>query len=111
MMKNFWKDDCGALASAEIVLIGTILVIGVIAGLTSLRDAVVTELADLAGAIAALNQSYSYNGVQAHHVITYGSAFDDKVDYCDLEDGVGSNSKCLVLSDAQAPTPESPPGP
>lgn len=99
MLKQLWNDEAGALLSAEVVLLGTILVIGIIAGLTSLRDAVVTELADVGGALATLDQSYFYGGTQAHHVITYGSFFNDNHDFCDQLADLNNegNSKCLVL--------------
>ena len=42
MLKQLWRDDSGAIVSLEIVLIGTILGVGVITGLSSLRDAVIT---------------------------------------------------------------------
>ena len=52
VLARLWKEDAGAVVSAEIMLVGTILVIGVIVGLKSVRDSVVTELADVAQAIA-----------------------------------------------------------
>ena len=56
MMKNLWNDEAGFIVSAELVLVATILVIGMITGLTSVRDAVITELADVGGAIGAVNR-------------------------------------------------------
>lgn len=97
MLTRLWNDEAGALLSAEIVLVGTILVIGVLTGLTSVRDAVVTELADVAGAIASVDQSYSYSGVAGHGVQTFGSAFRDNHDFCDINENVFSNSKCVVI--------------
>ena len=55
MMRQLWNDEGGVVVSAELVLVGTILVIGLITGLSSLRDAVITELADVGGAIAQLD--------------------------------------------------------
>ena len=82
-MKNFLKDESGAIITAEIVLVATILLIGAVVGLKSVRDAVVTELADVAEAFANLNQSYSYSPTTGHSAFTGGSAFYDLKDYCD----------------------------
>ncbi len=43
MIRRLWKEEAGAIVSAEIMLIASILVIGVIVGLKSVRDSVVTE--------------------------------------------------------------------
>src|SRR5690242_2216678 len=39
-MSRLWKEEVGAIVSAEIMLVATILVIGVIVGLKSVRDSV-----------------------------------------------------------------------
>jgi len=62
-MKQLWNDDFGAVVSAEIMLIATVLVIGVIVGLKSVRDSVVSELADVAQAMNVANQSFFFNGM------------------------------------------------
>ncbi len=51
--KRLWSDEGGMILSSEVVLIGTILVIGSIAGLTSLQHAVTHELNDTARAYDA----------------------------------------------------------
>jgi hypothetical protein len=56
---RLWSEEDGFLLSAEAVLYATICVIGLIAGLTSIRESVVTEMADVAQAIANLNQTFS----------------------------------------------------
>jgi Flp pilus assembly pilin Flp len=98
MMKKLWNDEVGAIVSAEIVLVLTILVIGMITGLTSLRDGVIEELADVGQAIGNLNQSYVISGATAHSSATAGSAFRDAPDFCDGDTPGGTNSRCLVLS-------------
>jgi Flp pilus assembly pilin Flp len=104
MMKNLWNDEAGFIVSAELVLVATILVIGMITGLTSVRDAVITELADVGGAIGAINQSYTYGGASAHCSTTAGSQFTDFLDFCDANTTVGeSNSRCLSICGAGTP--------
>jgi len=98
-MLRLWNEETGAIISAEIILVASILVIGVIAGLKSLRDSVVTELADVAQAIANINQSYSFSGASGHHAFNPGSSFSDLADFCDTS-GVptdAGNSKCVSI--------------
>ncbi|MCE9605095.1 MAG: hypothetical protein K8U03_09375 [Planctomycetia bacterium] len=106
MLKRLWSEEVGAIVSAEIMLVATILVIGVIVGLKSVRDSVVTELADVAQAIGNVNQTYSYSGVSGHHTFTAGAQFTDNADFCDVPGtptDIG-NSKCVVIcTSIQAP--------
>jgi len=78
-----WNDEVGFIISSELLLIATILVLGMIVGLTTIRDQVVQELADVAMAFSDLTQSYSYTGVTGHTSSTAGSNFNDQTDFCD----------------------------
>jgi Flp pilus assembly pilin Flp len=103
MLKRLWNDEAGAVISAEIVLVATILVIGMVVGLKSVRDAVVTELADVAQAIANIDQSYSYSGIDGHSTGTAGSFYLDAFDFCDTSadtDASEVNSKCVDVAAA-----------
>jgi hypothetical protein len=62
MLKRLWLDEGGAILSTELILILVITVIGLITGLVALRDSVDLQLADLAGAIAAIDVSYAWDG-------------------------------------------------
>ena len=53
-----WTEDEGVLAF-EWVLLTTLLVIGIVSGLTGARDAIIDELGDVAEAMLALDQSYT----------------------------------------------------
>lgn len=96
-LTRLWNEQDGAIISAEIMLAATILVIGVIVGLKSVRDSVVTELADVAQAFANLNQSYSYSGVEGHAGSSGGGSFQDRQDFCDCHNGdkFAQRSKCV----------------
>jgi Flp pilus assembly pilin Flp len=83
LINRLWTDQAGFVVSTELVLIATILVIGMIVGLTSVRDQVVQELGDIAAAISQVNQSYSWSAVTGHHSSTAGSLFADLTDSCD----------------------------
>ncbi|MCA9227984.1 MAG: hypothetical protein KDA47_20325 [Planctomycetales bacterium] len=101
MLKKLWNDEAGAIISAEVVLVATILVIGMVVGLKSVRDAVVTELADVAQAIANVSQSFSYSGIDGHSAGSSGSFFQDALDFCDTGDDTDTaetNSKCVNVA-------------
>ena len=62
MLRKFWNEETGFIISTELVLVATMVVIGLIAGLVEVSFAVVGELNDVSEAIGSLNQSYSYTG-------------------------------------------------
>ncbi len=57
MLQHLWHDDCGALIATEWILAATILVLGSITGLTSLRNAVLAPLHDFAAGMGQLRPS------------------------------------------------------
>ena len=69
-----WNDEDGMILSSEVVLIGTILVIGSIAGLTSLQYAVTSELNDTA---RAYDSYHSYGDGATYNAAVY-SVHDSK---------------------------------
>ncbi|TWU06071.1 Flp family type IVb pilin [Stieleria varia] len=77
---RLWRDEQGFVVTMELVLIATILVIGLIAGLTALRDAVVSELTDVARSVQEMNQSYQTSGVAGTSASTAGSGYSDHDD-------------------------------
>ena len=106
MLKRLWNDECGVILSAELVLIGTILVIGMIVGLVELQCAVVGELSDLGDAIGNLDQSYVVSGMTSYKAAggikaaTAGAKYTDSPDegdcntiiVCDQATGHGEKS-------------------
>ena len=83
LAQRLWQDDAGFVVSTELVLVATILVIGILVGQSTLRDAVISELADTADAINEINQSYSFTAVTGHSSSVAGSRFSDLDDFCD----------------------------
>jgi len=57
-VRRLWREDEGLLTFEWILLI-TVLVIGIVGGLSAVRDAVLTELGDVAEGMISLDQSYS----------------------------------------------------
>lgn len=77
-------DENGFLVSAELILISTILVMGLVVGLTEVSFAVNNELEDVASAIGSVNQSFYQNGLHSDGKgCTGGSEFRDAADHCD----------------------------
>ena len=54
ILKRIWNDENGFIITMELVLIATITVLGLIVGLTAVRDALVAELADVAEAVSEM---------------------------------------------------------
>ena len=99
MLKKLWMDEGGATISAELAIVGTILVIGVIVGLSAVQDAVNTELADLGAAIGHIDQSFSHGGTTGHHSAVAGTNFVDNTDPCDdvVSNTDSDGTRCLAL--------------
>ncbi len=66
LAKALWNDQAGFIVSAELVLISTVGVIGLVTGLTCLRNAVNSELTDVSCAIRSLDQTYCYTGFHSY---------------------------------------------
>jgi len=58
--KQLWTNECGFVNAAAYLFVVTILLIGMVAGLTSFRDQLVQELGDLAVGLENFDQSYSF---------------------------------------------------
>lgn len=106
MLTRFVNDEAGFIISAELVLVATLLVIGMIVGLSEIQHAVVNELNDVGDAIGKLNQSYSFSGFSKRdggivHAYTRGSLFIDTAENCDC-------NQCTI--DCDAPIWEGPKG-
>ena len=92
LLNRLYRDEAGFIVSAELVLVATLLVIGLIVGLSEVQHAVVTELNDVGDAIGSVNQSFAYSGFATFatqgenrglNAIVAGSRFRDQVDECD----------------------------
>lgn len=95
-MSQLWQDEAGFVVSSELVFVATLLVIGMVTGLTTIRDQVLGELGDVADAVSEVNQSYSISGVTAHASSTSGVSFQDENDFCE-GDGVNNDQAAGAL--------------
>ena len=84
VLHRLWNDEAGFVISAELVLVATILVIGLIVGMVSLRNQIVQELVDVGQAIGSLSQSFCFAGTggKAGMAWTDGSCYIDVIDFC-----------------------------
>ena len=82
VLKTLLHDERGFVASSDMILLSTILAIGSIAGLVTVRDTVVTELADLGLAVKGINQSYSYGAVVTPCGTANGAVYSDETNFC-----------------------------
>ena len=84
MFQKFMLDESGFIVSSEMVLIATMLVLGLLVGLNTLRNSITSELDDIADAIGNINQDYSYSGLTGHSASVAGTVFDDLEDFCEV---------------------------
>jgi Flp pilus assembly pilin Flp len=70
---RLWADDRGVLLSIEFLLIASILILGVVVGLTALRNAITAEFEELANAILAISQGFSVGGLSGCCASVQGS--------------------------------------
>lgn len=115
ILRRLWNDEQGAVQSIELVLIATVAVIGLVVGLATMRNSLVSEISDSAAAVGALDQSYTYTaaftspqyfgagGVVGDHNVAVtveigdangGSAFEDNPDFCE-DAGPENRPNCL----------------
>jgi Flp pilus assembly pilin Flp len=83
LLSNLKHDEQGFVVSAELVLVGTILVLGMIVGLTELSYGVNEELEDVGSAIGSINQTYYYTMASGPKGEVVGSTWLDFKDECD----------------------------
>jgi len=101
VLKCFLSAEDGFILSTEALLIGTIVVLGLIVGLSEVRNAVVQELGDFSQAVAFLSQDYAFTSVTSTNVGTQiqtgGSSYADAVDTQQLV-GVTANGVSVTTT-------------
>jgi hypothetical protein len=83
MLRRLCADESAFIISAELILLATIVVLGLVVGLTVVRDTITTELADTASGFGQINQSFSVGGATGHASSSAGSFFNDLADFGD----------------------------
>ena len=88
MFARFWYEEDGVL-SFEWILLLTLVTIGVVAGISAARDAIIDEFGDVAQAMLSLDQSYTIDfplNVDVHTIdgtSASDSSFTDALIYTD----------------------------
>jgi Flp pilus assembly pilin Flp len=54
MWRRFWRDDAGTLLTSEYLILGTLLTLGIVVGVSATRTTLVSEYEDYAAAIMGL---------------------------------------------------------
>ncbi|MCG6154286.1 branched-chain amino acid aminotransferase [Rubinisphaera margarita] len=97
IINALYNDEAGFIISAELVLVATICVLGMVVGLSEVAFNVNQELEDVGAAFGSINQNFAYNGTAGHKGSIAGSTYNDEWDQCD--------DSCDVTCDVR-PTPE-----
>lgn len=96
-LRNLLRDENGFVISAELILVATIAVLGLIVGLSEIATNVNNELEDVGSAFGSMNQSFKVQGQQScHKGQKAGSGFEDEKDACDSQHdihGTGADSE------------------
>jgi Flp pilus assembly pilin Flp len=74
---RLWRDTRGSTSVIALILIVTIVAVGAIVGLSTIRDQIVQEFADLGVSLNQLNHSFSY---------TINVDVNGDGDFADMED-------------------------
>lgn len=75
LLSNFWRDETGLVMSAELVMLGTVGVIGATVGLSAASTAINDELVEFSHAIRSLDQSYEVQGHTSCRAWTASSSY------------------------------------
>lgn len=86
-----YHDQNGFIISAELVLVSTICVMGMIVGLTEVSFNVNQELEDVGSAVGSVNQTFRFNGASGFKGGTVGSCFGDSYDDGDSQTDISCN--------------------
>lgn len=86
LISRLFHDDHGFIVSAELILVATIAVLGLVVGLSEVSFSVNNELEDVGSALGSVNQSFRVSGLHSSGKGRLsGSSFTDHADECDSE--------------------------
>jgi hypothetical protein len=76
------RKQAGFVMTTELVLLSTVMVVGLVAGMVTMRDALTAEMEDVAEAIGHLDQTYAFNGIVngENTAAIEGSVYGDATD-------------------------------
>ncbi|MEZ6067397.1 MAG: branched-chain amino acid aminotransferase [Planctomycetaceae bacterium] len=88
LINKLYNDDAGFIVSAELVLVATIAVLGLIVGLAEVAWNVNNELEDVGSAFTCVDQSYYAIGAHGHKACAATFSFHDHAEFCDDQDSI-----------------------
>ena len=100
LVRQFFQQDDAAFYSVELVLIGSIACIGLVVGLAEYRNSLVQEYGDVSGAIAHLDQSFSFTLTASSGGAASTSAYSDTMVYA------GGDANGITVTTPPAPDSE-----
>jgi hypothetical protein len=71
------------MLTSEFLLSATVTVLGLLVGISNVRNSLLYELQEIAAVVGKLNQSYEYTGVSDSNASTEGGLFTDSEDASD----------------------------
>ncbi len=83
IVRQVRKETSGLIASMELLLVATVILLGMLTGMAAVRDSVVSEISDVGGSLQDLNQSYRIWGLVGHSGHSVGMGYQDGLDFCD----------------------------
>jgi hypothetical protein len=89
LLRRFWRDDAGAVVSTEYLMLGSVVVLGGVGGMATLRDATVNEMAEFGKSVRSVRQSYSVAPQQSPVTAKDGTKADE--DQSALDEFVNHN--------------------
>src|SRR5581483_9043407 len=85
VLRRLWADDRGAgLVSSEVLFLYSVLLLGSVSGLVAMRQAVLSEWAETAQSLLALDKSYSFSGQSNGAATQAGTAAVDSTNTISL---------------------------
>ena len=72
LLQNFWQDQRGTIELSSWFALVVMVALGMIVGMSNLRNGITQQFGDVAQALETLDQSYSYtvNGVESSYADT-----------------------------------------
>lgn len=78
LLNHLWSDESGAVLSAELLLVGTLGIVGATAGIAAVGHAVNGEMEEVAYSLRSLDQSYHLEGYRGCRAWTAGSSYTQR---------------------------------
>lgn len=98
LLMSLYNDEAGFIVSAELVLVATIGVLGLLVGLSEIAWGLNEEMEDVGAAFGSVNQSYAYRGTAGCKGFIAGSHFEDEYDECDSQ----FNLSCDIYAEPES---------